>query len=654
MIRCGIDTGGTFTDLVAWTGDHFIRRKVPSTPDDPSRAVLSAIEAVAPEGSPPPDEVIHGSTVATNALLEGRGALTAVVVTDGFEDLIEIGRQERPHLYELHVRRPPALVPAERRFVIDERMTAEGEALRSPSPEALHGLRERLRASGVEAVAVCLLHSYRDPAHEETVAAALRDGTGLFVVTSSGVLPEYREFERFTTAIVSAQVTPIMGRYLRRLEESAGSGVWVMQSAGGIVPASAAQREAARTVLSGPAAGVVGGHRAALDADEPRAITFDMGGTSTDVALCPGAIPFATEILVGERTLALPSVDIATVGAGGGSIAWVDPGGALRVGPRSAGADPGPVAYGKGDEITVTDANLFLGRIRPTTFLGGEMRLDVDRVRDRMEPLAAALGLEPWQAAEGVLEVARAEVARALRSVSLARGRDPRGFVLVAFGGGGPLHALELARELGMPKVIVPTDPGLTSAIGLLASDRVAHASRTVLDSSTPHEEVFLALEDRTATDLGGAEGEDRIDRSVDLRYAGQSYEIPVSWSAEGEHLDAFHDVHRDRFGVSDPQRVVEEVTLRVVRRRPVGLPWVDAPDAVLPPKDPETAPVLFGGEPREVPVQDRDHLHPGDTLDGPALVTEYSSTTYLPPGSHGKVHPSGSLILTWKEDAET
>ena len=379
--RFGVDTGGTFTDLVAWTGDGIVERKIPSTPDDPSRAVVEAMEEHRGSGG----EMIHGSTVATNALLEGRGVPTGMVVTAGFEDVIEIGRQERPRLYDLHVRRPPPIVPREARIGIGERLSHDGEIVRGLPEEEVAEARRRLVSMGVRAVAVCFLHSYRNGAHERRAAALLRS-PDLFVVASSDVLPEYREVERFTTTAVSASITPIMGAYLEALEGALDAKIWVMHSGGGIVPALSVRKEAARTILSGPAAGVIGGYRAARAARRPAAITLDMGGTSTDVALCAGALPVAQEIRVGEVTLALPSLDIATVGAGGGSIAWVDPGGALRVGPRSAGADPGPVAYGKGGEITVTDANLYLGRIQPGAFLGGRTRLHPDRVARRMLP----------------------------------------------------------------------------------------------------------------------------------------------------------------------------------------------------------------------------------------------------------------------------
>lgn len=636
--RYGVDTGGTFTDLVGWSGETLIRRKVPSTPADPSVAV---IEAMGREGKGA-GELIHGSTVATNALITRQGASTGQVVTAGFEDVIEIGRQERPDLYDLRVRRPAPLVPREARIGVEGRLSAGGAIIQEVRAEELEEAREKLEAMGVRSVAVCLLHSYANPEEERRAAEILRRSGRLFVVASSDVIPEYREVERFTTAVVSASITPIMAAYIEALEGALEPKIWIMHSGGGVVPSRSIRTEAARTILSGPAAGVVGGFRAARGVGESRAITFDMGGTSTDVALCPGVLPMANQIDLGDLRITLPSLDIVTVGAGGGSVAWVDPGGALRVGPRSAGADPGPVAYGKGEEITVTDANLFLGRIQPGTFLGGEMKLQPDRVRVKMGELASDLAVPPWRAAEGVLEVARAEVGRALRRVSLERGEDPGEFALVAFGGAGPLHAVEIARELGVPRVIVPQDPGLVSALGLLASDRIAHASQTLLGSPDKAEEVFDALEKRTAEDLGGPADGDQIERYVDVRYRGQSYEISLPWGPDAR--ERFHEAHRDRYGTSDPTREVEEVHLRVLRRRPTVLPeTTDLPAGDLPE---ERAEIILGGRPLQVPLRRREGLAAGERVKGPALIVEYSSTTYLPPESSARVDLGGSLIL--------
>jgi N-methylhydantoinase A len=529
---------------------------------------------------------------------------------------------------------------------VDERTTADGEILRGLDLPDLERARRKLIDEGARSVAVCFLHSYRNPANEAAAAEILRREGDLFVAVSSEVLPEYREYERLVTTVVSAMVTPIMAAYLESLERGLGHPIGVMQSAGGVVPSRTVRREAARTVLSGPAGGVVGGLRAAREAGYADVITFDMGGTSTDVALCPGAPPMTSRILVGDMTLALPGIDIATVGAGGGSVAWVDPGGALRVGPRSAGADPGPVAYGKGEEITVTDANLYLGRIQPGTFLGGEMTLHLDRVEDRVRSLGATLGMPPWRAAEGVIEVARAEMGRALRSVSLARGHDPRDFALVAFGGGGPLHALDLARELGSETVIIPPNPGLVSAMGLLVSDGIAQASRTIL-GSRGGEEIFRDLEMRTARDLGGPREGDIIQRHLDVRYEGQSYEITVPWGDDFE--DRFHETHRALYGVADESRPVEVVHARVTRRRPVSIPSPAPPAGGK--ASPRPVPALFGGERRKIPLWMRDDFGAGATVAGPALIAEYSSTTYIPPGGRGIVDPTGALILRWGEE---
>ncbi|MCZ6689441.1 MAG: hydantoinase/oxoprolinase family protein [Planctomycetota bacterium] len=643
--RYGVDTGGTYTDLVGWVGGRLIRKKVPSTPKDPGQAVVSALgSAKDREG-----ELIHGSTVATNALLERRGVPCGLVVTAGFEDVIEIGRQDRPNLYDLKVRRSPPLVPRAARFGVRERVTAQGEILLPVSEDDLAKVGQKLREQGVRSVAVCFLHSYRNPENERKAAAFLRSSGDFFVVASSDVLPEYREVERFTTATVSASITPIMADYVDSLEKQISPRLWIMHSGGGIVPAGSVRSEAARTVLSGPAAGVVGGLRAARAAGYERAITFDMGGTSTDVALCDGDLPMTNQVRVGDLRVTLPSIDIVTVGAGGGSIAWVDAGGALRVGPRSAGADPGPVAFGKGEEITVTDASLFLGRVQKGAFLSGMLRLDYERVEASMARLGKRVNLNVHETAEGVLEVARAEVGRALRRVSLERGHDPAEFALVAFGGAGPLHALEVARDLGCSIVIIPPDPGLVSAMGLLCSDHVAHASQTVVGSGREPDDVFADMAERTAADLGGSKPEDVLERYSDLRYRGQSYEITVPWGSD--RAERFHEAHSRAFGTSDRSRDVQEVALRLTRRRLVSppdmaTPWVE-------PRELEPSGLQIEGRWRQVTVYEREAMAVGKFLNGPALITEYSSTTYLPPGTVGAVHESGSIVLRWKGGGE-
>ncbi|MEE9275390.1 MAG: hydantoinase/oxoprolinase family protein, partial [bacterium] len=453
-VRVGVDTGGTFTDFILVERGRVRVHKVLSTPDNPARAILRGLADLFGEngerGAPALD-LTHGSTVATNALLTRRGAKTALVTTAGFEDVIEIGRQNRKELYDLAYRRPPALVPRRLRFGVRERLDERGEVIEPLDEEDLASLAERLRAAGAESVAICFLHSYANPAHEKRVERALR-GAGFFVSASSRVLPEYREYERMSTTCVNAYVGPLMIRYLGDLERKLGAGVLrVMQSIGGTISGGMASREAVRTILSGPAGGVVGAFEVSRRAGFDRVITLDMGGTSTDVSLLQGEIGFTSETEVAGCPIRVPVIDIHTVGAGGGSIARRDPGGALEVGPESAGADPGPMCYGKGREVTVTDANLYLGRLDPARFLGGRMRLHPEAVESGIAKLAASLGLEPVQAAEGVLRVADQHMARAIRLITLERGHDPREFALASFGGAGAMHACSLARILNIP-----------------------------------------------------------------------------------------------------------------------------------------------------------------------------------------------------------
>jgi len=464
-MRIGVDTGGTFTDFVFSDGERVSTAKVRSTPDDPSRAVLEGLDGAA-------GEIVHGSTVATNALLEGRGARLAFVATEGFEDLLELGRQNRRSLYDWNDAGWPDLVPRELRFGVRERTLADG-SVKTPLDEGrLEGLIAALRDAQVESVAVCLLHSYARPDHERRIGEALREA-GFFVSLSHEVLPEYREYERAATTAVNAAVSPVMGRYLSRVEEALPepSRLRVFQSTGASMSASAAGRLAVQTVLSGPAGGVLGAALTARAAGFERFISFDMGGTSTDVSLYDAKPGFTNESELGGFPIRVATLDIHSVGAGGGSIAWFDAGGALRVGPRSAGAEPGPVCYGSGDEITVTDANVLLGRIDPAKFLSGRMALDVDRAARAMEAFARKAGVAPDEAARAIVRVANANMERALRAVSVERGLDPRDFALVAFGGAGGQHACELADLLEIGSVVIPREAGVLSALGMLSAD---------------------------------------------------------------------------------------------------------------------------------------------------------------------------------------
>ncbi len=651
-VRVGVDTGGTFTDVIVYRDGGVGVYKVPSVPDDPAKGVLAGLRGA---GVGADVRIVLGSTVATNALLERKGARTALIATKGFEDVLEIGRQTRPDLYALFVVRPPPLVEARFRYGIGERIRFDGTVERAPATGEIRDILDEIRNEGIESVAVCLLHSYANPAHEREVSS-LAGAAGLPVSASHRVLPEYREFERTSTTVVNAFVSPLMDRYLSDLDRKTGGGsLRILQSNGGSITAETARKESVRTILSGPAGGVVGAFEMARAAGFSRAITFDMGGTSTDVSLCDGGIRSTTESSVAGCPVRVPMIDIHTVGAGGGSIARVDAGGALRVGPESAGADPGPACYGRGEEPTTTDANLCLGRLLPDHFLGGTMRLAPERAEEKMRDLASRLGIPPEAAAEGVIRVANASMERAIRVVSVEKGYDPREFVLVAFGGAGPLHACDLAASLSIPKVVVPENPGLLSALGMLLSDVIKDYSRTHLQrtAAVSPEEIdsfFRPLAGQALRDMaeeGVPGGNVRLERFLDMRYLGQAYEITVPY--EGKFERSFHALHHRLYGYRDPGRETEIVTVRL---RAVGT--TDKP--VLPGKelsgeDPGRAflgrrTVVENGQGREAGVYRRDGLDPGNRLAGPAVVVEYSSTVYVPSGWECRVDLRGNLVL--------
>ncbi|WP_457652560.1 hydantoinase/oxoprolinase family protein [Rhodocaloribacter sp.] len=663
--RVGIDVGGTFTDFVWLDDGRLTVHKGPTTPRDQSRAIVEGLDALGVAGDA---AVVHGTTVATNALLERRGARTALLTTEGFADVLAVGRQNRPHLYRLSQRRPPPLVPAARRFEAPERLDAHGRTLTPLDEDAVARVAERLAAEGIESLAVVFLFSFQNPAHERRAAGIIRARCpGVMLSLSSEILPEYREYERTATTVVNAYVQPLVARYLARLDEALGARAAaqgrppgtcrVMQSNGGAIGLRQAAAQAARLVLSGPAGGVVGAFalaRQALNTETPAIITFDMGGTSTDVALCPGAMPHTSESVIAGLPLRLPTIDIHTVGAGGGSIAHVDAGGVLRVGPESAGADPGPVCYGRGGERpTVTDANLVLGRLHPDRFLGGSdaVRLDASAARDALARLGRRLGLSPEAAALGVLRVANATMERALRRVSVERGHDPRAHTLVPFGGAGPLHACDLADALGIRRVFVPPHPGVLSALGLLMADVVYDASHAVLrpaaallEDPTPLREAADAL-GASVRDVLRKDGFEAValDLRLDLRYAGQSYELdvplgaPLSGASVARAVAAFHAAHEKRYGHARADAPVEVVTLRVRGTAPGTPPDLPAEppadaDASVARLDP--SPVWFGGDaPVRTPGYDRDRLRHGHRFEGPAIVFQYDTTLVVPPG---------------------
>ena len=664
-LRLGVDTGGTFTDFVVARGARITSFKVPSTPRNPAEAILAGLARAIAENAASPTEIVHGTTVATNALLEHKGARTALITTAGFEDVIEIGRQARPQLYNLMVMRPAPLVPRELRFGLIERIGPNGEIITPLDPASLADIVCRLQdfqrsAQPIESVAVCLLFSFANTAHEEAVSRAL-EPLAFPVSLSHRILPEYREYERTSTTVINAYLVPIMSRYLRALAgELRRIPLRVMQSNGGSVSAATAASEPVRAILSGPAGGVVGALRVCGAAGIRDIITFDMGGTSTDVALCRGEARTTNEALVAGLPVAVPLIDIHTVGAGGGSIARVDEAGALRVGPESAGADPGPACYGRGDEVTVTDANLVLGRFGGEALLGGAMTLDIERARQALGRLAAALSLHAGRrvsaerAALGIVSVANARMEAALRVVSIERGQDPRLFTLVSFGGAGGLHVCALAEALRIPRVFIPRSPGTLSALGVLLGDVVRDYSRTVMlkagtDNRRAIEKAFATLERQGIRDLKH-EGFDaqriKLAQSIAMRYAGQSFEIDVPFTARFE--SRFHAAHRERYGYSDPARATEIVSLRLRATGVTDKPRLGRSTVKTHKITPRSvASVYLSERAARVSVYERDDFVAGTKLNGPAIIAEYSSTTLIPAGRTVAVDEWLNLIVT-------
>lgn len=651
MFRLGVDVGGTFTDLVALGGGDAVTAKVPSTPRDQSVGVMNAVEAAGIEAGAVA-ALAHGMTVATNALLERRGARTALVTTEGFRDVLEIARQNRPSLYDLTKDRPPPLVPRELRFTVRERMGPEGE-IEPLDEESLKEAVAAVSEAGVEAVAVCLLFAFAHPEHEQRVGEELREALpGVHVSLSSEVLPEFREYERFSTTAADAYLAPRLAAYLKNLqrkaEEAGLPAPLIMQSSGGVVRVEDAISDAAGCVLSGPAGGVVGAAYVGSLSGHRDLLTFDMGGTSTDVAtILGGEAQTTTETVVAGVPIKLPMVDVHTVSAGGGSIAWADAGGALRVGPHSAGADPGPAAYGQGgEEPTVTDANLFLGYLADGAELGGEVILRRGLSEKALGTLGKRLGLGAEETALGIVRVANAEMVRALRVISVERGLDPRDFALLAFGGAGGMHACALAEELGMRTVLVPRAGGVLSALGLAISDLRRDYVRPHLSalSGTSGEELealFTGMERAAAEDLENP----RYTRRVDLRYRGQSFELTVEADDLRTLAERFHAAHERRYGYRMEDEPVELVNLRLTATVPVGKPELsEGPpegEAVRGRRE-----ANFGGEWLEVPVLDRERMGEGSEVEGPAIVEFRESTCVVRPGWGGRVDGVGTLVL--------
>ncbi len=657
----GIDVGGTFTDIAILQNGSLSIYKLPSTPTDPSEGVRQGIAEINVGDA----EYVHGSTVATNALLEGKGGRTALVTTLGFEDVLEIGRQNRSDLYDLNLERAPALAPWELRFGLPERVDYTGAILEDLTTEAIATLVLLLQEAQVDGVAVSFLFSFLNPLHEEKLLEALRRMPNApFISISSQVIPEFREYERTSTVVVNSYVGPLMARYLGELEQSLGRKLRIMQSSGGSITARLAAEQPVRTILSGPAGGVVGAFHTGVQAGYSDIITLDMGGTSTDVSLCPGRIKETTSANLGGYPISVPMIEIHTVGAGGGSIARVDAGGALVVGPESAGADPGPACYGKGEQITVTDANLVLGRLRPAQFLGGRLSLDKERAELLVSRLAAQIGAGVQETALGIIRVVNANMERAIRTISLERGYDPRRFTLAPFGGAGPMHSCELAQELGIPRALLATHPGTLSALGVAIADVVKDYSRTVMLRGKDIDRLRLEEE------FHGMEGQAREElrqeglpvagmaarRFLDARYVGQSFELTIDYPALSRRLDlqhsianSFYQAHLQRFGYADRGEAIEIVNLRLKLElemekpgvEPMPLGPADASPALL-----EEAEVVFREGALLTSLYAREGLTPGNRIAGPALVLQLDTTIVVPPGWGGAVDPLGNLIL--------
>ncbi len=653
MALIGIDTGGTFTDFIFKNENTWGVYKILSTPYNPAEAVLNGIRRIAGKNDV---HVVHGSTVATNAILERKGAVTALITNKGFEDVLEIGRQNRKRLYDLSYRKHPPIVPKNLRFGLTCRVDNSGNILQDLAENDIREIMERLKKARVESVAVSFLFSFKNTEHEKKVGNVLSK-LNIPVSLSHEILAEFREFERTSTTVVNAYVSPKMITYINDISRQLGKEkLRIMQSNGGSIQAETAMRESVRTILSGPAGGVVGACEIGKIAGYDRLISFDMGGTSTDVALVDNKLPLTMESSIGQYPVKVPMIDIHTVGAGGGSIATIDRGGSLKVGPESAGAFPGPICYGQGHRITVTDANLFLGRLVPDNFLGGNMKLHTDRLGAYFEKMSKKIGLTDMELAEGVLSVANTAMEKAIRVISVERGFDPAAFALFSFGGAGSMHAAFLARLLNIPRVLVPKNPGILSAMGMVMADIIKDYSLTVmLDESSGNTETFLQifqpLEKRGRDDLAREGVKDDslvVERYLDMRYQGQSYEIVVPF--KDDFIETFHLLHEKYYGYCNRDNAAEIVNARL---RAKGFPEkpVLIKSKKYDPKIPlnavagETS-VVFDGNRFKTRVLFRDNLICGNIIDGPSLLVEYSSTTVIPPFAWGRVDEYENIII--------
>jgi len=665
-IRIGVDTGGTFTDFVIYTKNTIEVRKVLSTTPDPSQAILEGIKDYL--NAPFFLSIVHGTTVATNSLLERKGGRIAFITTKGFEDILFIGRQTRRNLYSLKGEERRPLLARSNCFGLEEQTTASGNVAKRISVQELHSVLNKIKKNHIEAVAVTLINSYANPSNERMIRQKLEESKILLSV-SSDILPEHREYERSVVTAVNAYLMPVISQYLRKLEHKLRKArLHIMQSNEGYISTEIAKSEPLRTALSGPAGGVVGAFELGKAIGMKKIISFDMGGTSSDVSLVNGEIGRTNETVIGDFPIRLPIIDIHTVGAGGGSIAYVDRGGSLRVGPESAGAQPGPACYGKGKQPTVTDANLVLGRLVPEYFLGGKMKIYPERSQKALKVLAGKINKSLLETASGVIQVANANMEKAIRVISIERGFDPRDFALISFGGAGGLHAAEIAENLKIGKIIVPKNAGVLSALGLLMADSIKDYSKSFLKTvdSLELKELerhFNELEEKSMMEMkeeGFKESDINIFRFLDLRYLGQSYEITIPFRSTTRDdlgfVSDFHRAHQKLYSYQHPHRTVEVVNIRI---KAVGVTKKMKFKKYLPQESQsekalmKTQSITHSGKKFTAPVFNRALLHTGDRISGPALVVDYESTTFLPPSYSLNVDGYLNLIIQrkWESD---
>lgn len=658
MAIFGVDTGGTFTDFVLFDGKELKIHKVISTPSNPAGAIFKGLKELGIVSVRNQASIVHGTTVATNTFLERKGAKVLLVTTKGFEDVIEIGRQNRSKLYDLFIERESALVEKKLRLGVSERVSSEGDVVLAIRESDIRQIKDKLKKGKLNSIALCLLFSYKNPSNEKSLFSALQS-IGVHISASHQILPEYREYERFIATVTNAYVSPVLAKYIVALQdglEEIGVGnVRIMQSNGGSISVQSAKDRGVHCILSGPAGGVVGAYKIACNAGHKKIISFDMGGTSTDVSVCDGKVNLSSTAFIGDTPIKIPVIDIHTVGAGGGSIAKVDSGGALCVGPQSAGADPGPVCYGKGDELTVTDANLFLGRISAERFLGGKMPLYLEKVCLCFDRLAEELNMSPVNVAEGIINVANSNMERAIKVISVERGYDVRDFTLVSFGGSGGLHACDLAAGLSIGKVMVPEHAGVLSALGMAYTDLVKDYSRSLLmgvkdgdfDKLVSLAEPLCIKAKNEIVDEGISASKIRTYVTLDMRYVGQSFELNLPLTKS--FVEKFHKLHDKTFESADRGYEVEVVNIRV---RVVGK-TIKPPlkkklklksrlgDAVV-----EKSKSFYGDRWIDVDVYERCLIPICTCIKNPALIVEDTATTFLPQGHVCEIDEYGNLVM--------